>query len=123
MLFFQEKEANSGEEGNIEQVSIFLPMNPNNAFQKSFRLRSNEISPKPVINGVLFDETVNGATVGGEIGGISVGIYKKPKQIVGEFGGHVVDVNPKGKSNRVIWMGIESIRFGIENGVVEVVDV
>lgn len=71
----------------------------------------------------LFDETVNGATVGGEIGGISVGIYKKPKQIVGEFGGHVVDVNPKGKSNRVIWMGIESIRFGIENGVVEVVDV
>lgn len=96
LLFFQEEEAYSGEERYVKQVCIFLSMNPNNAFQESFRLRSNEISPKPVINRVLhsrkqsennnkrgtnklmewnrielnenlFDETVNGATIGGEI--------------------------------------------------------
>jgi hypothetical protein len=33
----------------------------------------------------LFDETVNGATIRGEIGGISIGVSKEPEQIIGEF--------------------------------------
>jgi hypothetical protein len=36
-------------------------------------------------NGNLFDETVNGATIRGEIGGISIGVSKEPEQIIGEF--------------------------------------
>jgi hypothetical protein len=66
---------------------------------------------------------VNGATIRGEIRGISIGVSKEPEQIIGEFWRHVIDVNPKGERNRVIGIGIESIVLGIENGVVEFVDV
>jgi hypothetical protein len=66
---------------------------------------------------------VNGATIRGEIGGISIGVSKEPEQIIGEFWRHVIDVNPKGKRNRVIGIGIEWIGLAIENGVVEFVDV
>jgi len=50
----------------------------------------------------LFNETVNGTSIRGEIGGVSVSVFEEPEQIVGEFGGHVVDVNPKGKGHRVV---------------------
>ncbi|KOM45215.1 hypothetical protein LR48_Vigan06g052100 [Vigna angularis] len=32
----------------------------------------------------LFDETVNGTSIGGDIGGISIGPFEEPEQIVGE---------------------------------------
>ena len=67
----------------------------------------------------LFDETVNGTSIRGEIGGVSVGVFEEPEQIVGEFGGHVVDVNPKGKGHRVVRIREEPVHLGVKNGVVE----
>lgn len=120
LLFFHEEKADSGEKGYVEQISVLLSVNPNDTVQEPLGLRSNEIRPEPVINGMLFDETVNGAAVRGEIGGVSVSVFEEPKQIVGEFARHVVDVNPKGKRQRVKGIGIEPIHLGVENGVVEV---
>lgn len=119
MLFFHEEEADSGEEGYVEQVSLLLSVNPNDTGQEPFRLGSNEIRPEPVINGMLFDETVNGTSIRGEIGGVSVGVFEEPEQIVGEFWGHVVDVNPKGKGHRVVRIREEPVHLGVKNGVVE----
>jgi len=65
---------------------------------------------------------VNGASVGGEIGGVSVGLFEEPEQIVGELGGHVVDVNPKGKGERVVRIGVQPVHLGAINGVVELSD-
>jgi len=56
LLFFQEEKAYSGEERYVKQISFFLSMNPNNAFQQSFGFRSNKISPKPVINRMLHSQ-------------------------------------------------------------------
>lgn len=77
LLFFQEEKAYSGEERDVEQISFFLSMNPNNAFQQSLGFRSNKISPKPVINRMLFDETMNGATIRSEIGSVSIRVSKE----------------------------------------------
>jgi hypothetical protein len=56
LLFFQEEKAYSGEKRYIEQISILLSMNPNNTFQQPLGFRSNEISPKPVINRMLHSQ-------------------------------------------------------------------
>lgn len=121
LLFFHEEEADSSEERYVEQISLLLSVNPNDTIQEPLRLGSNEIRPKPVINRMLFDETVNGATVRGEIVGVSISGFEEPEQIVGEFSRHVVDVNPERKRQRVERIQIESIHFGVKNGVVEVI--
>ena len=46
-------------------------------------------------------------------------VFEEPEQIVGEFGGHVVDVNPKGKGHRVVRIREEPVHLGVKNGVVE----
>jgi len=152
-LFFHEEKADGGKEGYVEQISLLLSVNPNDTVQEPLRLGSDEISPEPVINGVLhsqpqptdavdrstngeginrgetegegrnlFDETVNGTSIGGEIGGVSVGLLEEPEQIVGELGGHVVDVNPKGKGERVVRIRVQPVHLGAINGVVELGD-
>lgn len=37
------------------------------------------------------------AAIGCQIGGVSIRIPKKPKQIVSEFGGHIIDINSDGR--------------------------
>lgn len=65
---------------------------------------------------------MNGTSIGGEIGGFLVGSFEEPEQIVGELWGHVVDVNPKGKGERVVRIGVQPVHLGAINGVVELVD-
>lgn len=65
---------------------------------------------------------MNGTSIGGEIGGFSVGPFEEPEQIVGELWGHVVDVNPKGKGERVVRIGVQPVHLGAINGVVELGD-
>lgn len=72
LLFLHQEEANGGEEWNVEEVCLLLPMHSHYAFQQSLRLWGYQIRPQPVINGVLLDEAVDGASIRGEIGGVLV---------------------------------------------------
>lgn len=90
-------------------------MHSHYAFQQPLRLWSNQIRPQPVINGMLFDEAVNGAAIRGEIGGLPVRVSEEPEEIVGEFGGHVVDVNPNGQAERVVGISVQPLGVGLED--------
>lgn len=62
---------------------------------------------------------MNRASIKGEMGGVSVGVFEKAEQIVGEFGGHVVHVNPNGKGHRVVWIQVQPIYLGVKNDIIE----
>lgn len=96
LLFLQQEEANGSEEGNIEKVGFLLPVDPHYyILQQPLRLWRNQIRPEPVVNRMLLDQAVHGTAVRGEVGCVSVSIAKEQKQIVSEFGWHLVDIDPE----------------------------
>lgn len=90
--------------------------------QEPFRFRSNEICPKPVIYGMLLDEAMHGASIGGEIRGLLVSAPKQREQIVGEFAGHLVDVHPERQIERVVRISPQPLTLRRKDRVVELPD-
>lgn len=64
------------------------------------------------------------AAIRGEIGGVLVGILKEPKEIIGEFGGHVVYINPNWKTEWVVSIfSVQPIDLGVIDSIVKLLDV
>ena len=63
---------------------------------------------------------MDGAPIGGEIGGVSVGVAEEQEQIVGELGRHVVHVNPDRHAQRVVRISVQEPGLGGRDQAVEV---
>lgn len=64
---------------------------------------------------------MDGAAIGGEIGGVSEGFPEEQEQIVGELGRHIVDVNPDRHGHRVVRISEQAAGLGSGDEGVEVV--
>jgi hypothetical protein len=62
---------------------------------------------------------MDGAAIRGEIISVSISISKQPKQIVGEFGRHLVKVNPNWQIQRVVGFSVKSIALFGKHLIVE----
>lgn len=62
---------------------------------------------------------MDGAAIGGEIGGIPIRVMEEPKQIVGELVRHLVNINPHNTRRRGV-VEIEAVRLPAPDRVVEI---
>ena len=65
---------------------------------------------------------MDGAAIGGEIGGVSVRVPEQPEQIVGELARHLVHVNPNRRSQGVVRVSMHPLALYPAHRVVEVSD-
>lgn len=65
---------------------------------------------------------MDGAAIGGEIGGVSVRVPEQPEQIVGELARHLVHVNPNRRSEGVVRVSVHPPALYPVHRVVEVSD-
>lgn len=62
---------------------------------------------------------MDGAAIGGEIGGVLVGVPEEPEQIVGELGRHIVDVNLDRHAQRIVRVTVQPPALGRRNQIVK----
>lgn len=63
---------------------------------------------------------MDGAAIGGEIGGIPIRVVEEPKQIVGELVRHLVNINPHTATRRRGVVEREAVRLPAPDRVVEI---